>query len=94
MAEVKARLARGSENLMPREIRDDRLITEIVISLDVDFSAHIDGIYSDQWNAVKAITEDGSYAVYVECDQVEHGFAAVWKIFADRAELNSLRDRG
>lgn len=90
MAEVQERLARGSEELVPRPVDDSNMLTEVVFSLNWDFGAHISDIPNDQWSAVVAETyakaDDGEpeFSTYIECDRVEHGVAATWKAFADR----------
>ena len=82
--EVKERLSAGSEELSAHEVTDANLLTSIVTSLQWDHSAHITEIRNDQWSGVTAQTNDGELEMYVECDQVEHGIAAIWKAFADR----------
>lgn len=82
--EVKERLSRGSEELMPRDVDDGNLLTCVVQSLSMEYNAHITRIGCDQWSSVTAETYDGQLAIRVECDRVEHGVAAIWKAFADR----------
>jgi hypothetical protein len=87
LAEVKERLSAGSEALLPREIKDSRLMTEIIFSLELDFNAHIEGIYTDMWSGISATSYDESFRVWIQCDSIEHGFAGVWKAFADRESI-------
>lgn len=77
-AEVRDRLGAGPG--------DRDFLTVVVFSLNWDFDAYINGIFNDQWSAVSAKTydEESPFTAYVQCDEVEDGIAAVWKIFADR----------
>jgi hypothetical protein len=83
MAEVRARLAEGSVHQIPQPVTDTNFITRVVCSLEWDYGAYITGILNDQWSAVTA-QDRGGLSVLIECDDVEDGFAAVWKAFADR----------
>ena len=85
MAEVRARLADGGEELRPSEVTGGNFVTCVVWSLEWDFHAHISRIYCDQWACVTADDRDG-FHVSVQCDEVEDGFAGVWKAFADRSQ--------
>lgn len=78
---------------------DGDLLTRIVISLNWDYNAGITQIANDQWSAITAESwfeagDDGGddeegiprrkrLHVYMQCDRLEHGLAAVWKAFAD-----------
>lgn len=101
-AEVRERLVQGSAELMARPVHDDTFITMIVESLEWDFGhVQITGIWNDQWTLVTAIrdssteTTEPAVRANVQCDYVEDGFAAIWKIFADRkAEDESAVGQG
>lgn len=101
-AEVRERLVQGSTELMPREVTGDVFITMIVESLNWDFGhVQVTGIWNDQWSLVTAIrdssteTTEPAVRARVQCDYVEDGFAAIWKIFADRkAEDESAVGQG
>lgn len=83
LVEVKQRLAKGSKALRPTVINDATFVTSVVTSLHLDFQVYISGIYTDMWSCVVANTYDKKSIVKVMCDEVEHGFAAIWKHFAD-----------
>lgn len=68
------------------ECSPETLLTEVVISLNWDHSAHVTGIENDQWSGVYAEKYDKSLVTRVQCDLVEHGIAMTWKLFADHAE--------
>ncbi len=85
LAEVKARLAGGSDELQPfGEVTDRNFLTAVVTSLNWDFDARITQIANDQWSGVWAEAHDGKFKTRIQCDEVEHGIAATWKAFADR----------
>jgi len=86
MDEVRGRLSTGSEELMPRQVENSNLLTMVVTSLNWDFDARITQIANDQWSGVWAETYKGDFKTRIECDLVEHGIAATWKAFADRAQ--------
>ncbi len=87
MSEVKSRLAEESQSpWSPLDASDGQFVTSVVISLNWDFKSHITHILNEQWSAVLAEADDGSYKSWVGCDLVEHGVAATWKAFADRAK--------
>lgn len=83
LREVKRRLAEGSEDLMPSTVTDANLLTQVVVSLEIDFNAHITQIVTDQWSAVHAENYDKTFKTRIQCDTVEDGVAATWKAFAD-----------
>jgi hypothetical protein len=89
MAEVRRRLSEGSKFPGPLDVSDAHLLTSVVTSLNWDFKAHITEILNEQWSAVFAESDDGTYRTSVQCDEVEHGIAATWKAFADRADGKS-----
>lgn len=87
MAEVKQRLTEEWGGV----VTDANFLHVVVVALEADYDAHINGIYIDQWAAVTATEYSDSkkpdyvpFGVYAQCDQVETGVAAVWKVFADR----------
>lgn len=88
MAEVRSRLAAGSEELTPvqEEYLDKYFVTAVVTSLNWDYNASITRIGNDQWSVVLAENYDQSFKTRVQCDLIEHGIAATWKAFADRKE--------
>jgi hypothetical protein len=84
-AEVRERLTQGSDELMAREVADNVFITMIVQSLEWDFNhVRVTGIWNDQWTLITASDYAETVEVKVQCDYVEDGFAAIWKIYADR----------
>jgi alpha-galactosidase len=83
MKEVMELLSRGTGELRSREVTQENFLTVVVQSLNWDHGAHITSIDNDQWSAVTAERYDGTVRYYVECDQVEHGVAAIWKAFAE-----------
>ena len=85
MKEVKTRLS-GATVFMEPPLSDATFLTAVSSSLHFDFRASINRILSDHWSAVFAESDDGTYRTVVECDLVEHGIAATWKAFADRAQ--------
>ena len=89
MAEVYRRLAQGTSELQPREIRPENFLSEVSRSLwwDLEPGVSIEGIYCDQWFGVKAGEDLQTAQVFVACDRVEHGLAAVWKYYADRSGI-------
>jgi hypothetical protein len=92
MSEVKGRLAEESQSpWKPLDVSDGHFLTSVVISLNWDFKSHITQILNEQWSAVVAEADDGSYRTWVGCDLVEHGIAATWKAFADRAKAASAK---
>ena len=86
MAEVRTRLT-AATTYMEAPLSDATFLTAVVSSLHCDFRASITKILHEQWSAVLAQSDDGSYRTAVQCDFVEHGIAATWKAFADRAEV-------
>ena len=87
MVEVKERLAEESQSpWRPMDVSDGHFLNSVVISLNWDFGSHITEIVNSQWSLVVAEADDGSFRTQVGCDQVEHGIAATWKDFADRAK--------
>ena len=96
LADVKRRL-----DVKPDLVTDANFLTHIVISLNWDFDASITGIANDMWSMVSAETWLSStkdkLRITVQCDEVEDGFAAIWKAYADRAgkykEVNDEKKR-
>ena len=86
MADVQARLSRQSD-YTGRLVAEGHLLTAVVVSLDRDFGARITEMITDHWSAVKAATYDGKFETWIDCDLVEHGVAATWRAFADRAQV-------
>lgn len=87
MIEVKGRLTEEWGGV----VTDANFLHIVVVALEADYDAHINGIYIDQWAAVTATEYSDSknpshvpFHVYAQCDEVECGVAAVWKVFADR----------
>jgi hypothetical protein len=85
-AEVCRRLGREDEPV-PR----DQLVTAVVVSLNWDFDAMITGIPNDMWSAVNTechAYENKEYVLKfktrIECDLIEDGIAATWKLYADK----------
>lgn len=83
-AEVKQRLAVGSPNQEAHAVEHGNFVSIVVWSLNWDFGVQITQIASDQWFGIWAAADDGSFKTLVQCDQLEDGFAATWKAFADR----------
>lgn len=71
-------------------VNASNFITHIVVSLNWDYNAHVEDIYNDMWSMVSAVDDrDGvSFRVVVQCDDIEDGFAACWKAFADREDAS------
>jgi hypothetical protein len=81
----------------------EMFLSHVVYSLTWDLkeaAANITGIYCDQWCGVAAsgapfetegmlatTGDDGKISTWIECQAVEWGVAATWKIFADRFGL-------
>ena len=86
MAEVYRRLAAGTTELLPRDVNPENFLSQVSRSLWWDFEpgVSIEGIYCDQWFGVKAGGAQRTNQVFVTCDRVEHGLAAVWKYYADK----------
>ena len=84
VAEVTARIAAGTTELMPRVVTPANFLTELSRSLwwDFDPGVSIEGIFSDQWFGIRA--SDGAHTdpVLVPCDRVEHGLASIWLYYA------------
>lgn len=95
--EVCRRLSEGSEELLPRTVTRENLLTAVVTSLHWDFAgASIEGIANDQWSGVaaeqteynpKTETFDVVFRTWIECDRVEDGIAYTWLVYATRKEL-------
>lgn len=88
LMEVTRRLSRGGPELLPHDVTAGNFVTELCRSLawDIRPSVRIESIGCDQWFGIKASDlEDDE--VYVQCDRVEHGLAAIWKHYADRQGL-------
>lgn len=88
LMEVTRRLSRGGPELLPHDVTPGNFATELCRSLawDIRPSVRIESIGCDQWFGIKASDLEGD-AVYVQCDRVEHGLAAIWKHYADRQGL-------
>ena len=88
MAEVYHRLAQGTSELSAREVSAENFLTEVSRSLwwDMKPGVSIEGIYCDQWFGVKAGEDLRTNQVFVACDRVEHGLAAIWKYYADQSQ--------
>ncbi len=84
MSEVIKRVSAGGKELAPRPVTEESAVSQIVMSLTWDMGASITGIGCDQWFGVWAQADDGTFSTFVQCDRLEHGFAATWKAFADR----------
>lgn len=61
----------------------DLFLSAVVYGL-INYSAEITGMPADQWAAICAGTYDGTFAVRIQCDRLEHGLAAVWRAFTER----------
>jgi hypothetical protein len=86
MTEVYRRLSRGTSELLPRGIGPENFLSEVSRSLwwDLEPGVSIEGIYCDQWFGVKASEDLRANQVFVACDRVEYGLAALWKYYADK----------
>ncbi|MGH7792709.1 MAG: hypothetical protein ACREOB_10405 [Thermodesulfobacteriota bacterium] len=65
------------------------LLSRVVYSLNWDYGVTITGIPCDMWSAVEAESwwvKEGQkpIKVRIQCDEIEHGIARVWQIFADK----------
>lgn len=85
MTEVMTRLGGGSEELSPCHVDAGNFLTTVVVSLHWDYDSSIEGIYNDQWSGVVVERYTDRKRIYIECDYVEHGIAAIWKAIADGA---------
>lgn len=93
MEEVYRRLGEPSENFIGLETNDGNFLTNVCYSLNFDYDARITSIATDQWHGVAGKYHgDQENAFYVECDQVEHGIAAIWKAFADAGPREEAND--
>lgn len=59
------------------------LVTKVAYNLEFDYSASITGIYCDMWSGIVASTHDNEFSVSMSCDDIEDGFAYVYKAFFD-----------
>lgn len=59
------------------------MVSAVVYNLEFGYSAAITGIGCDQWAGVSAETHDGKFKVWMECDDIEDGFAYVYRAFHD-----------
>ncbi len=84
--EVRTRLAGGSDERAPHEVTAETFVTDLIWSLNWDYSAYISKIACDQWFGVWAETNDRTFKTRIQCDSVEDGLAATWRAFADRPE--------
>lgn len=82
MVDVKRRLSARFEE----ETTDGNLLSHAVWSLELDFNAQLNGIFTDQWSAVSAARYDKTFTSWIQCDVVEHGVAATWRAFADNLD--------
>lgn len=89
LAEVYARLGRPGPDSGPVEVSAENFLSRVSWSLwwNLDPGVSIEGIYSDQWFGVKADNYRSTDPVFVPCDRVEDGIAAIWKYYADKAQL-------
>lgn len=60
-------------------------LTTVVQSLNWDYGVSITGIYNDMWSGVRAERYRDKRRIWVDCDEVEYGIAAIWKAVADGA---------
>lgn len=63
------------------ECDDSTFLTQVVYSLNWDYGAWISAIHADMWAAVYVKTETAMYRA--QCDNIEHGIAAIWQYLAD-----------
>lgn len=66
-------------------------LTRVVVSLNWDYDAYITTIGNDMWSGIHAKSDDG-LEVYVQCDEVEDGIAAIWYAFWLRKEQDGERE--
>jgi hypothetical protein len=66
------------------EADDSNVITNIIYSLSWDYQGHITSIATDMWSGITAETYSKEFKVYMQCDRIEHGLAAIWKAFYDK----------
>lgn len=62
---------------------DPNFVSWIIASLNWDFNwTYVDGIAHDMWFGVSAESSDEK--IFVPCDRVEDGLAAIWKYLNDK----------
>lgn len=83
LAEVHRRLAAGSDRLRAHLVTDRLFMTDAVRSFHHDFGVSIE-LICDQWFAVIG-TDGDDQTTIVQCDEVEHGVAALWRHYANNA---------
>lgn len=63
-------------------LKDENLVSNVVYGLE-HWSAAITGISTDMWAGISASTHDNEFSVFIQCDNIEDGFAYVYKAFYD-----------
>lgn len=66
----------------------EELVTYAVYTLNDEHSAQITGIVADQWAAVLANKNNGSFETFVQCDRVEDGVARTLQLFVQHDDKN------
>lgn len=82
-AEIAAVRAWVYENLSTDKHTVDasNLVSAVVYNLEHGYSAAITGIGCDMWAGISAKTHDNKFVVFIQCDDIEDGFAYVYAAF-------------
>lgn len=71
----------------------DNWLSAFCFHINDTYLARVTGIVSDMWHVVRAETYDGTFKTSVQCDMVEHGFAATLRAFKDHGVPNYDSDK-
>lgn len=78
--DVWTELTEGDSEILVRE--DSDFVSTVIASLEWDLNTHITFIGMDMWFGIGA--ENENEKIFVPCDRVEDGLAAIWKYLNDK----------